>query len=223
MLLILHQIICCLKVILTSCLLCVQTQHFLQWGPAKEDLIMQENYLLMSSQNTCIEMAFSPSSAPCPGKKVIETQWVLKFAQPQFNNWLEKCALKYFLGKSELFTSSFWFQIWSRSEKCPCAPVLKSWNVGAQSSSVLGTQQQRDLSIFIVISFSEYRTNNLKGGTSPSVQKIGTSNISYPFIKPQSFNNSWACCCLGLSKLLIPFGEISYCYDENFFWDNYCE
>lgn len=44
------------------------------------------------------------------------------------------------------------------------------------------------------------------------------------FIKPQSFNNSQAHCCLGLSKpLLIPFGEISCCYDEKFFWDNYCE
>lgn len=73
MLIILHQIICCLKIILTSCLLCVQTQHFLQWSPAEEDLIMQENYLLMSSRNTCIELALTPSSAPCPGKKVIET------------------------------------------------------------------------------------------------------------------------------------------------------
>lgn len=107
MLLILHQIICCLKIILTSHLLCVQAQHFLQWGPAEEDLNMQENYLLMSLENTCIEMALSPSSAPCPGKKVVETQWVLKPAQPQFSNSLKKGTLKYLLCKSELFTPSF--------------------------------------------------------------------------------------------------------------------
>lgn len=178
--LILHQIFCCLKIIFISYLLCIQAQHFLQWGPAEEDLNMQENDLLMSSQNTGTEMALSPSSAPCPGKKVIETQWVLKLAQLPFNNSLEKCALKYFLCKSELSTLSFWFQTWSKSEKCPCAAV-----VGAQSSSVLGTQQQRDLSILIVISSSEYRTNSPRGGTSISVQKIGTSNICYPFIKPE--------------------------------------
>lgn len=57
--------------------------------------------------------------------------------------------------------------------------------MGAQSSSVLGTQQQRNLSILVVISSSEYRTKSLRGGTSISVQKTGTPNICYPFIEFQ--------------------------------------
>lgn len=62
--------------------------------------------------------------------------------------------------------------------------VVKSWDIGAQYSSVLGAQQQLDLSTFTVISSSEYRTNSLKEATNPSVQKTGTSNICYLFIMP---------------------------------------
>lgn len=86
------------------------------------------------------------SSILCTGKSIISIEGCKTHPAPvQWAPCRKRAEMLYF--RSEPVTLSFSFQTWSRYMTGPCAPIAKSWNLGAQHSSVLRTQQKWGLSI----------------------------------------------------------------------------